>query len=471
MATIIDSLLVKLGLDSSEFKSGKNDVDAGLKDTSKKADKTAESFEVVAKKAAKFLAVLGGTMAVKHFIQNQIESNAALARLSKNLGEGADEISAWSRAAELAGGSSSGLQGTMDSLSQSQTELMLTGQSGLIPYFSALGISMADAGGKARPVSAMLLDLADKFGKMDRTTANNMGRMMGIDQGTMQLLLKGRSEVEMMIRRQKEHGAVTKKQAEDSLRLNQIMIASRQGFETFGRTLLSVAMPALEALGNLFADFGNWASSNMEFIQGFLTVIAGGLAAIAVASMPINLTVLAVVALAAALVALWQDYQTFKRGGDTLIDWKKWGPGIEAAKTGLGFLKDLLIDMLVRAVAVGDAILKLATGDFSGAMIAAKAVLFGVEGVGLQSNDGGGAPASSPVAGIPGASRSAAGAGASNGVQARLAGAPQAGNRTVTTTIGEINVTTAATDAKGVADGMGKSMDYLFTSQANLGMN
>lgn len=471
MATIIDSLLVKLGLDSSEFKAGKSDVDAGLKDTSKKADATGDSFEAVAKKAAKFLAVIGGTVAIKHFVQDQIQANAALYRFSQNLGEGADDISAWSRAAELAGGSSSGLQGTMDSLSQSQTELMLTGQSGLIPYFSALGISMADAGGKARPVSAMLLDLSDKFSKMDRTTANNMGRMMGIDQGTMQLLLKGRSEVEMMIKRQKEYGAVTKKQAEDSLRLNQIMIASRQGFETFGRSLLSAVTPALETLLNLFSDFGAWASANSEFIRGFLTVIAVGLAGIAAASMPINMTIVAVLALAAALVALWQDYQTFKRGGDSLIDWKKWGPGIEMAKTGLSFLKDLLVDMLIRAVALGDAVMKLVSGDFSGAMIAGKAVLFGVEGAGLQSPESG-SPASPTVgAGIRGASRAANGAGAANGAQSRLAAAPQGGSRSVETNIGEIKVFTAATDADGITKDVGKSMEYLFTSQANLGMN
>ena len=52
-----------------------------------------------------------------------------------------------------------------------------------------------------------MLDLSERFSRMDRTTANNMGRMMGLDQGTMNLLLKGRAEVETMIRRQKEYGA------------------------------------------------------------------------------------------------------------------------------------------------------------------------------------------------------------------------------------------------------------------------
>jgi hypothetical protein len=40
----------------------------------------------------------------------------------------------------------------------------------------------------------------------------------------------------------------------------------------------------------------------------------------------------------------------------------------------------------------------------------------------------------------------------------------------VETHIGEIKVYTAATDANGIAKDMGKSMDYLFTSQANYGL-
>ena len=315
MATIIDSLLVKLGLDSSEFSTGKNKVDKGLKDTGAEADKTgaklkktgkdgAEGFENVAKSATKFLAIIGGTMAVKRFIEQTVESSAALDRLSQNLSANVSTVSAWSNAAELAGGSASGLQGTMDMLSKSQTELQLTGQSGLIPYFSALGLSLADTQGKAKPVNDLLLELSDRFSKMDRTTANNMGRMMGLDQGTMQLLLKGRSEVELMIKRQKEFGAVTKKQAEESSRLKLAMTDSRQSFEAFGREILSAATPAIEKFFALMADFGAWMQENKEFVQTFLTIIAVGLGAVAAATIPINLTVVAVLALLAGWCAL-----------------------------------------------------------------------------------------------------------------------------------------------------------------------
>lgn len=619
MATIIDSLLVKLGLDSSEFNAGKNKVDKGLKDTGAEADKTgaklkksgkdgAEGFENVAKSATKFLAIIGGTMAVKRFIEQTVESSAALDRLSQNLSANVATVSAWSNAAELAGGSASGLQGTMDMLSKSQTELQLTGQSGLIPYFSALGLSLADTQGKAKPVNDLLLELSDRFSKMDRTTANNMGRMMGLDQGTMQLLLKGRSEVELMIKRQKEFGAVTKQQAEESSRLKLAMTDSRQSFEAFGRELLSAATPAIEKLFSIMADFGAWMRENKEFVNAFLTIIAVGLGAIAAATIPINLTVAAVTGLAAAIALLYQDYQTWKRGGESFIDWSKWEPGFKAAGAGIRWLKDLLSDLVYRAIAGADVLsavwnrdwdrVKFAAGEFmngngktygespppappatasaggKGASNQEQAAMayFQAQGwsreqaAGLAANikresafnagavgDNGKAygiaqwhpdrqaefqkkfgkpiqgstleeqmafmhyeltqgneraagaklrgtssaaeaaaavsmhyerPADSAgeaakrgqlalamLGGVPGASQAAAGAGAGQVAQGNLAGAPGAGNRSVETHIGEVKVYSAATDANGIAKDMGKSLDYLFTSQANYGLN
>ena len=633
MATIIDSLLVKLGLDSSEFDAKKSKVDKGLKDTGGEADKTgaklkksgkdgAEGFENVAKSAAKFLALIGGTMAVKRFIENQIEANAALDRFAQNLDQSANSISAWGNAAELAGGSAEGLQGTMDMLSKSQTELQLTGQSGLIPYFSALGVSLADTQGKARPVNELLLDLSDRFSKMDRTTANNMGRMMGIDQGTMQLLLKGRSEVELMIARQKEYGAVTKQQAEEASRLRNAMVASKQSFEAFGRELLSAATPALEKMFAIFADFGAWVRENKEFVQTFLTIIAVGLAGVAAATIPINLTVVAVIALAAAIATLWQDYQTWKRGGDSFIDWSKWEPGFKAAGQAIKWLKDLLGDMVYRAIAAADVLSAVFERDWKRAKFAAGEFLsgngkkYGAEepaapgapgspapaaagggtvnstgktpaggakeeqaamayfqaqgwsreqaaslaanikresafrpdavgdngkayGIGqwhpdrqaefkkkfgkdiqgssmeeqmafmhyelTQGNERkagnilrgttGAAEAAAAVSshyerpadkageaakrgqlalamlgGVPGASQAAAGAGAGQVAQANAAGAPGGVSKSVETHIGEVKVYTAATDANGIAKDMGKSLDYLFTSQANYGL-
>lgn len=353
MPTIIDSLIVKLGLDSKDLDSKSGTAGRKLKDVEDQGKKTASSVkgigaaskstaagvESLTRSLGGLLALIGGTMAIKRFITDQIESNAQLDRFSKNIGLSVSTVSAWGNAVEEMGGSAKGLQGTLDMLSKSQTELRLTGQSNLIPYFSALGVSLATVQGQARPVDEILLDLADRFSRMDRTTANNMGRMMGIDQDTLNLLLQGRREVELMIKRQREQNAVSKEQAAEASKLQRSMIDLKLSFTALGRNLLAEAAPALEKILALLTEFGGWVGANRQFVTEFLTVMAAGFTAIGIAALPINLTVAAITALAAGIVLLYQDYQTWKRGGESFIDWGKWEPGITAARNGIAALR------------------------------------------------------------------------------------------------------------------------------------
>ena len=580
MPTIIDSLVVKFGLDSSEFVTGKGKVDKGLKDTSATVDKTSASFKNAAKSAAGFFALLGGTVAIKRFIEQTIESNAALDRLSKNLDANVAAVSAWGNAAELAGGSAGGLQSTLTMLSKAGTEFQLTGDSSLIPYFSALKIAFLDASGNVRAGTDWLLDLADRMQKMPRSKGNNILLAMGIDQGTANLLLSGRKEVELLIRRQKEQNAVTEKQAAESSRLRESIVNGRQAFEAFGRELLSSATPALEKLFAVFSGFGEWIRDNTEFVKNFLIVISAGLVAVGAATLPINLTAAAVLALSVAIAALWQDWQVWKRGGDSLIDWGKWEPGVTAAKSAIGWLRDALGDIVYRAIAAAGVLSAVFDKDWKRAKYAAGQFMKGsgkkygdatpATATPAQTGDaqarlselekryglpaglldkvwatesGRGSNMNSPkgaqghfqfmpptakqyglknpydfnessdaaarmyrdllqanggdvrkaaaaynwgqgnlnkkglsaaptetlnyinkvTGGIPGASSAATGAGAVNA-------ANLAGNRSVETHIGEIKVYSAATDAAGIAADVGKSMDYIFTSQANYGL-
>jgi hypothetical protein len=601
MPTIIDSLIVTLGLDPKDMTAKTPAAVKNLKSIEDQGSKTSKSVEGVTKSLTTLLAVIGGTVAIKAFVMDFISANAQLDRFSQNLGLSVSTISAWSNATERLGGSAQGLQGTLDMLSKAQTELRLTGESSLIPYFSALGISMADTNGQARPLDEILLSLSDRFSKMDRTTANNMGRMMGIDQGTMNVLLQGRKELELTIRRQKEQNAVTKAQAEEATKLQKSFVDAKQSFAAFGRSLLMEAAPALEKLFQLFQDFGQWIQDNREFVVDFLKVLGVGLAAVAVAAMPLNLAVLAVLALAAGIALLWQDYQTWKRGGDSLIDWEKWEPGITAAGNGikeLGKIAMATFGVIIEGARTAQAMINGNWGDKKDSKIpkwyrndwdAGVGTIKGWLGdkgstmgqgqpgtaeyikkyfqdrgwkdihaagiaANLMSESGGkinatgdngsafglaqwhsdrqaafakwaghdirsasldeqlafvqheltqgseraagdklratttasdaagsvstnyerpkdtageasrrGAYAAS-LMGIPGASRAATGGGGAN---------QGAGNvdRSVETHIGEIKVYTAATDAKGIVADMGQSLDYLFASQANAGLN
>lgn len=579
MATIIDSLIVKLGLDSSGFDSEKTKVDKGLKDTGTEVDKVASKF-------LKFFAAIGGAMAVKRFASDLIESSAALDRLSKNLDTNVASIAAWGNAAELAGGSAEGLQGTLSMFSKAGTEFQLTGDNSLIPYFSALKIAFLDANGNVRAGTDWLLDLSTRMANMPRSKANNMLLAMGIDQGTSNLILSGRKEIELTLARQKEYAAAMAKLAPEGSKLNRMLIEGKQSFALFGIELLTKAAPAIETVFGLFSKFGAWIGENKEFVQTFLTIMTVGLAGIAAAIIPINLTAVAIVALSAAIAALWNDYQTWRKGGDSFFgdDWKLIENGVNRVKKSFGELQDIMTrdandpdtwyDFLTgnwapkepkknikneskpssssapiaKSTSATGSIKEqqarlsaleqkygLPTGlldnvwntesgrgknmtSHAGAQghfqfMPATAAQYGLKNPNdfnessdaaarmyrdlLKANGGdvgkaaaaynwgqgnlnkkglGSAPTETlnyikkVTSGIAGASQSASGAGAGNVAQANAAGGAVSGSRSVETNIGEVKVYSAATDASGIAKDMGKSLDYLFTAQANYGL-
>lgn len=620
MATIIDSLLVTLGIDSKDFDAKRSKVDKGLKSTKDEADKTGKSlnkagkdgaagFDSAAKSALAFFAILGGTSVVKNFIENTISSSAALNRFSINLSTNTSDIVAWGNAAKIAGGTADEFRNTIAMFSREQTNLLLTGESSLIPYLTALGVGMADNTGRAIKFDEWLLNLADSTSKLNRTTAFNMLKQMGIDEGTINLILQGRKEVELMIRRQKEYGDVMAKFAPIAAKVQKQLDQMELDFIKFGTELLTRAMPTLEKLINTFDKFGEWCVANKAQITDFLSAITVMLVGLGLALTPINATTAAIVGLGTALALVYEDYKTWQAGGDSLIPWAKWVPYIHAAGYALTWLRDLAADAFYRIFAAADAAHAAVTGDWGHAKWAlgqvvegngstygatdtaapaaasakpsgGKALPRGVrnnnpgnlnfagqagatkeggangrfavfgsmrqgvaalvkqiglyvgrgkntirkiietyapafenntqayiaavsKAVGLGSDEpldinnanqvmalvraitdhenGKGFVSDTDIAGgfnmaklsgIPGASRAAGGASASKVAKGGSGGAVvTGGSSSVDTTIGQIVINTQATDADGIAKDMGKSLNYLFTSQANVGMN
>ena len=175
MPTIIDSLIVALKIDSKDLDSksasaGKKvkELEGSSKQLGETSKSTSESVSSLAKSVGSFLALLGGAYALRAFVENTIASNAALDRLSKNLNVSAAEITAWGNAFEELGGSAKGVQSAMLLLSKAQTDIQLTGESGLIPYFNMLGVSLADSNGHALKATDIMRQLATAAEGKDR---------------------------------------------------------------------------------------------------------------------------------------------------------------------------------------------------------------------------------------------------------------------------------------------------------------
>lgn len=351
MPTVIDSLLVTLGLKADDFHKEKQKVESGLQD--------------LTKSATKFLAVIGGTYEIKKFIQNQIEANSALDRLSQNLNTSAQNLQTWSNAAELAGGSGQGLQGSLMMLSRAQTELKLTGQSALVPYLSALGVSLADVHGRAIPVIEVLQNIGEKLMTRsggDRQTAFNMGSMMGFDPGTLNAILQGREALESFMKRMGELNSDMNAQSEEATKLRNSIFWVSQTFERFGRDLFRDVSPALEKVLEYLQNFADWCRENEDFLEAFFTVISAGITLITVAAIPLSATVAAFVALAAVMAAAWQDFQVWKNGGDSLLPW---AATIDVVSSAFGRLSAFVTDVFYRVTHLGAALMALKDGNYS----------------------------------------------------------------------------------------------------------
>lgn len=266
MATVIDQLVVKLSLDDVEFQKGEKRVAKGLIDTKKKTEtvgkniaadgkKGAEFFGQLEKAALKFFAVLTTGRGLADFTRTVIATGATFDRMSKNLGTGADTLSRWAGAVRQSGGTTEGFLGTMQGLSQVLTDIKLTGTSSISPLLNALKIQLADANGKARPLESILGDIGDKLNALpNRQDAFNIGRSLGIDDGTINLLLKGRSEVEKLLASQKAYSA---EDAESARKAQERWEGVQLRIERITQKLVIDLIPAFERLSDKMEELAN----------------------------------------------------------------------------------------------------------------------------------------------------------------------------------------------------------------------
>lgn len=294
MATIIDSLLVSLGLDTSAYKKGQAEASAAHKKTREAVEKDNKGIEESSRKAADSLhkikqevlaltAVLLGGYGIKAFAENITRTDAALGRMSKNVHMSTQDISAWEGVVKRTGGSAESMDGTLKGLVSQFQQFALTGQSAVIPYFRAVGVAISDAQGNMRSMNDILLDLADKFQSMDPAKAQALGAGMGLDEGTINLLTRGRGEVEKLLAAQRALNVVSEEDAKRAqARANAWQNLIDKG-ERLGRIMMNDVQPAIEIALKALTRFLDFAEQHMlatEIIASALAVAFGAMAAV-----------------------------------------------------------------------------------------------------------------------------------------------------------------------------------------------
>lgn len=254
MPTVIDSLVVLLKLDPSQFTDEQKKALERLRQTDRSVASTAKNMEAYGKRASQFFvqvrdsalqlfAVLAGGYGLKEFAQHTVTSTAALGRLAYNIGVSSEELGAWEGAVRAMGGDANAAGASMQNLMLNLQEFALTGHSQVVPFFRAMGIQLADAQGHARSVSDIMTDLNRWAQTVSPQQANFMFRALGLDQDTINLLERTPAEFDRYMNAVKAAGVPTKEQTKAMQDLLSSFSYLGQAMETTGREVLTQWAP------------------------------------------------------------------------------------------------------------------------------------------------------------------------------------------------------------------------------------
>lgn len=267
MATTIDTLVVKLGLDTEDFKRGEKDLEQGLEKTRKSTEKVgsdvaangkkaSEFFGQLQKAALKFFAVLTVGRGMVDFTNMIITGGAQLDRMSTRLGTSADSLSRWQGAVRQSGGSAEGLLSTVQGLSGELTQIKQTGESALLPFLGQLGVSLVKTNGQAKSTVDILGDIGDALESKNWSNADKFNMLIGngIDEGTANLLLKGAKERNRLLAEQKGYSDADAKAA---LKAQERWEGVKLQIERTSQKIVTDLIPAFERLTKSAADLAD----------------------------------------------------------------------------------------------------------------------------------------------------------------------------------------------------------------------
>lgn len=387
MATLIDTLLVSLKLDNDGFvndakkavaendklSASIDDVDKssanltitikGLSDEKKKAKEQTDNFTKSVNNATKalvglFTAIFVSTGLTK-LIDETAKTNDQLNFLSKNLGMNAAEVKRWQGAAEMSGGSADGMAASLSGLSKSLWDMVTMGDTSVLPYFNALNVGVIKSNGELRNLDDILLDVSDSLSKMSRPQAYNFAKNMGFDDGTINMLLQGRREVEEYLALQKDIVVSSEQELEISRQLNkQNALVSRQ-WEGLKTLLANYLMPYALKFSETISGFLNYLNRNRDtavfVFKAIGTVIGVTLIPLALKAgaafmgmfAPLFGGVGLILLLAGAIAALYDDYDKWKKGEKSLFDWSEWDASITFVLEKLKAFKEWFQDTTI----------------------------------------------------------------------------------------------------------------------------
>ncbi|WP_368897012.1 hypothetical protein [Morganella morganii] len=192
--------------------------------------------------------------------------------------------------------------------------------------------AMAKAFGFAGDSMEKVLQTADKVQGMSFSEAKKTLGGLGVeDNGTVELLMKGREELSRMMETQKDYGGITRESIEQSISFNNAMLSLEQSAGLLKNSLMGMLIPALAQGLDWLEKIVVFAKEKKNFVTGFFIAVASvvtgkyvhamKLAQISTwtAMLPVMAVVAGILLLAAVFALVYDDIMNFIDGNDSMI--------------------------------------------------------------------------------------------------------------------------------------------------------
>ncbi|HEL3733360.1 TPA: lytic transglycosylase domain-containing protein [Klebsiella pneumoniae] len=272
-ATVIDALLVTLGLDTSDFRKGQKDVSDDLKKQREDAKNTAKEMAEQGKKAAAFfgsiktelLALTGVTVTaggLMSLVKNTTSSLMDLSIQSKALGMTARELDGFGKAAESAGSSFERITAALQGF-QAAKQGSLFGDTSS-PIFSGMRMLTALTGDTfdvySKDAKSLARSYLESLRKVkDPNIRRQIGAMGGFDDATIQRNQEGRFLPD--VDRLTKSSGITDASTKGAKEFTAAWAELGQNLDTVKNQIYEGLIPTIRDLNGLLKE---WSSGNVK---------------------------------------------------------------------------------------------------------------------------------------------------------------------------------------------------------------
>ncbi|EOC1963258.1 lytic transglycosylase catalytic [Escherichia coli] len=328
------------------------------------------------------LAVEGAALSVVAFTAKIASGLDNLYWASQRTGATVQGIQSIGYAVSQVGGSVDAARSSLESLSR-----FIRNNPGAEGFLNRLGVQTRDASGNMRDMAAIFTGVGQKLSGMPYYRANQYAQMLGIDENTLMAMRRGvgqfsaqYSEMVKAIGFNADQAALSSNRFMTSLKslgemagmardkigsnladglAGQIDNLRKKIIENFpkievtitkvikgilwlGEIVGRVAFRIVDGVGDIIEWWGKLDAETKTLIE----VIGGLVVAMRILNSTFWMSPIGLITgLIVALGLLWEDYKTWKEGGNSLIDWEKWQPAIDKAKDAITWFRDKLLEL------------------------------------------------------------------------------------------------------------------------------